>query len=84
MFNKEILTEMFKEKEFSYGNWHLYFYSENDFSIEEQNCIVEILEGVVKISSYATDEETHGRTDLEAEDYIPFERIINISFVKDF
>ena len=84
MFTKETLTEMFKEKEFGYGKWHLYFYSEGDFSIEEQDCDVEVLDGVVKITTYTQKAETYERDEWEGENYIPFERITQISFTQDF
>ncbi len=84
MFNKETLTEMFKEKEFGYGKWHLYFYSTNDFAIEEEEVDIEILDGVIKITVWETDDKNHERTDITNFDYIPFESITQISFGKDF
>jgi len=84
MFKQKELTEMFKDKEFGWGKYHLYFYSE-DFDLEEQDCEVEILDGIVKITTWLTeDQQPFKRTEIEGYDYIPFEKIIRISFGKDF
>lgn len=84
MFNQETLTAMFKGKEFGYGKWHLYFYSTNDFAIEEEEVDIEILDGVIKITVWETDDKTNERTEITNYDYIPFESIKQISFGKDF
>lgn len=82
MFNQKNLTEMFKDKEFGYGKYHIYFYSE-DYEIEEEEADVEILDGLVKISTWETD-NNNKRDYINGYDYIPFEKIIRISFGKDF
>lgn len=81
MFDQKNLTEIFKDKEFGYGKYHIYFYSE-DFDLEEEECDIEILNGVIKITTWDTEKDV--RTQPNGYDYIPFDKIIRISFGKDF
>ena len=84
MFNQKNLQEIFKDGiDFGYGKHHLYFHAE-DFDCEEQDVDIEVLDGYVKITEYVVDDK-HARTDsIECIDYIPFEKIINISIGTDF
>lgn len=87
MYTKENLTEMFKGKEFGAGKWFLYLYADGEFAIEETELDVEILDGVIKITTYEqvkNDQKEYVRGDLEGYDYISFERIERISFGIDF
>lgn len=72
---------MFKGKEFGYGKYHIYFYSE-DYDLEEIECDIEILDGIIKITTWST--EDNKRTEIDGHDYVPFDKISRISFGMDF
>ena len=84
MFNKENLTKIFEGKEFGYGKWLLYFHAKS-YDSEEEAATVKVLDGIVEITEWDTDKETHERLDEgETIVYVPFESITDISFGKDF
>ena len=83
MFTQENLTKIFKGKEFGYGKDFLYFYSE-EFDSEEETVSVKILDGIIEITTWIVDDETHKTKDVDSIDYIPFENIKRIGFGKDY
>ncbi|GAH11837.1 unnamed protein product [marine sediment metagenome] len=88
MFNKQNLEKIFEGKEFGYGKDFLYLYAVSnnmEYETEEETVDVKILDGIVEITVWTTDDENHLSTgETESIDYVPFENIHRISFGKDY